>query len=187
VCASGSLNSWNGRNDERLIEICGIGEAAVTHGRLAGRARRAHDCCSASNEGRRHRQPDPARRCLRRSRTEAAAAGVGLDGIEIVNPKESDRLDEYTAAYVEGRDLNPEGRHAYGQATALLRGHDGCQGRCRHDGGGSGHAHGPGHPGRRPHGRAGGGNRHAVEFLPDDHPRIFRARSRSRSSTRTVR
>lgn len=40
--------------------------------------------------------------------TEAARIGVGLDGIEIVNPKESDRLDEYTAAYVEGRDLSPK-------------------------------------------------------------------------------
>jgi phosphate acetyltransferase len=39
---------------------------------------------------------------------EAARIGVGLDGIDIVNPKESDRLDEYTAAYVEGRDLSPK-------------------------------------------------------------------------------
>lgn len=39
---------------------------------------------------------------------EAARIAVGLDGIEIVNPKESDRLDEYTAAYVEGRDLSPK-------------------------------------------------------------------------------
>ena len=39
---------------------------------------------------------------------EAARIGVGLDGIEIVNPKTSDRLDEYTEAYVEGRDLNPK-------------------------------------------------------------------------------
>lgn len=39
---------------------------------------------------------------------EAARVGVGLDGIEIINPKESDRLDEYTEAYVAGRDLNPK-------------------------------------------------------------------------------
>ena len=39
---------------------------------------------------------------------EATRIAVGLDGIEIVNPKESDRLDEYTAAYVEGRDLSPK-------------------------------------------------------------------------------
>jgi phosphate acetyltransferase len=40
--------------------------------------------------------------------TAAAAAGVGLDGIRIVNPVESDRLAAYTEAYVEGRDLNPK-------------------------------------------------------------------------------
>ena len=39
---------------------------------------------------------------------EAARIGVELGGLEIINPKESDRLDEYTAAYVEGRDLNPK-------------------------------------------------------------------------------
>ncbi len=37
----------------------------------------------------------------------AVDAGVGLDGIGIINPADSDRLDVYTAAYVEGRDLNP--------------------------------------------------------------------------------
>lgn len=39
---------------------------------------------------------------------EAAATGVGLDGIEIIAPGESDKLEEYTEAYVEGRDLNPK-------------------------------------------------------------------------------
>lgn len=39
---------------------------------------------------------------------QAASAGIGLDGIEIIQPGESDKLDEYTAAYVQGRDLNPK-------------------------------------------------------------------------------
>ena len=39
--------------------------------------------------------------------SEAARIGIGLNGIELINPKESTRLEEYTAAYVEGRDLNP--------------------------------------------------------------------------------
>ncbi len=39
---------------------------------------------------------------------EAASAGVGLDGIEIIAPGESDKLEEYTEAYVQGRDLNPK-------------------------------------------------------------------------------
>ncbi|NLS90765.1 MAG: phosphotransacetylase [Planctomycetaceae bacterium] len=38
---------------------------------------------------------------------QASALGVGLDGIEIVDPAQSGKLDEYTAAYVKGRDLNP--------------------------------------------------------------------------------
>ncbi len=38
----------------------------------------------------------------------AQAAGIGLDGLEIVQPKESPRLDQYTEAYVAGRDLNPK-------------------------------------------------------------------------------
>jgi len=38
----------------------------------------------------------------------AAAAGVGLDGIDVINPVQSSKVDAYTAAYVEGRDLNPK-------------------------------------------------------------------------------
>ena len=66
----------------------------------------------------------PVRSCSanrRRSRRQAAGAGIRLDGIEIVTPGTSDKLDEYTEAYVEGRDLNPQGRPADGQAAALLR------------------------------------------------------------------
>lgn len=37
----------------------------------------------------------------------AAAAGLGMDGIQVIDPANSDRLDRYTAAYVQGRDLNP--------------------------------------------------------------------------------
>ena len=37
----------------------------------------------------------------------ASAAGVRLDGISVIDPTEGDKLDEYTAAYVTGRDLNP--------------------------------------------------------------------------------
>ena len=36
----------------------------------------------------------------------AAAAGVGLDGIRMINPAEADNLDTYAEAYVAGRDLN---------------------------------------------------------------------------------
>jgi len=39
---------------------------------------------------------------------EAAGAGIRLDGIEIVAPGASDKLDQYTAAYAKGRDLNPK-------------------------------------------------------------------------------
>lgn len=35
----------------------------------------------------------------------AKDACIGLDGIEIIDSKESDKLDVYTAAYIEGRDL----------------------------------------------------------------------------------
>ncbi len=38
----------------------------------------------------------------------AATAGIGLDGLRIVDPLQSDKLDEYTEAYVAGRDLNPK-------------------------------------------------------------------------------
>jgi phosphate acetyltransferase len=38
----------------------------------------------------------------------ARAAGVGLDGIRVVDPTQSDRLEAYTEAYVTGRDLNPK-------------------------------------------------------------------------------
>jgi phosphate acetyltransferase len=39
--------------------------------------------------------------------TLADAAGVGLGGIQTVNPVESDKLEAYTEAYIAGRDLNP--------------------------------------------------------------------------------
>ncbi|MHB8899715.1 MAG: phosphate acyltransferase [Thermoguttaceae bacterium] len=39
---------------------------------------------------------------------QAAGAGIGLEGIEIIAPGDSPNLDRYTAAYVEGRDLNPK-------------------------------------------------------------------------------
>ncbi len=44
----------------------------------------------------------------KRADIEAAAdqAGVGLDGIETIDPRESDRLDAYTRAYVGQRDLD---------------------------------------------------------------------------------
>ena len=38
----------------------------------------------------------------------AAAAGIGLAGIELIDPSSSDRLERYTEAYIEGRDLNPK-------------------------------------------------------------------------------
>jgi len=38
----------------------------------------------------------------------AGADGVDLDGIQIVNPVDSDKLDTYTQAYVASRDLNPK-------------------------------------------------------------------------------
>ena len=41
-------------------------------------------------------------------RAAAAAAGVGLDGIRLIDPAEGDQLDAYTQAYVAGRNLNPK-------------------------------------------------------------------------------
>lgn len=37
----------------------------------------------------------------------AAASGFGIDGIRIIDPGKSEKLAEYTEAYVQGRDLNP--------------------------------------------------------------------------------
>ena len=37
----------------------------------------------------------------------AAGAGVSLDGITVIDPKASDRLDAYTAAYAQARDMKP--------------------------------------------------------------------------------
>ncbi len=38
----------------------------------------------------------------------ATAIGVGLDGIRLINPADSDQLEAYTQAYVADRDLNPK-------------------------------------------------------------------------------
>jgi len=38
----------------------------------------------------------------------AGAVGVDVDGIQIVNPGESDQLEAYTQAYLADRDLNPK-------------------------------------------------------------------------------
>ena len=37
----------------------------------------------------------------------ASTSGFGIAGIRIIDPAQSEKLDEYTAAYVHGRDLNP--------------------------------------------------------------------------------
>lgn len=39
---------------------------------------------------------------------QAAGAGIALEGIRIVAPAQSDKLDQYTEAYTKGRDLNPK-------------------------------------------------------------------------------
>ena len=36
-------------------------------------------------------------------------AGIGLEGIEVLNPREGDKLDEYAAKYAEGRDEITDG------------------------------------------------------------------------------
>jgi len=38
----------------------------------------------------------------------AAEANVDLDGICVIQPRESDKVDQYVEAYIEGRDLNPK-------------------------------------------------------------------------------
>ena len=80
---------------------------------------------------------------------QASALKIGLDGIDVIAPADSDKLEQYTEAYVKGRDLNPNRGAANGQATPVLRGNDGGPGRCRHDGRGGRHADGVRHPGRR--------------------------------------
>ncbi len=100
----------------------------------------------------------------------AAASGFGIDGIRVIDPGKSEKLGEYTEAYVKGRDLNPRsvaarwsGRPLYfagmmvarGDADTMVAGVD--TPTAARD------------PGGRADGWAGQGPGHSLEFLLDDH------------------